>query len=194
MRTRTTFRLLGAGIAAATALFLTAPEAQAADWVIKSPSEHPSYIAELEPHANFILWNRYYGRGYAAYDPTRDPQLGGGFRASIKLMDPGFVRKINDTIAITFGLDMTSCSYRYCRDGYSVWTPVALQWNFYLTHKWSVFGEVGAMLHGDGFFHYVDPDFVFYAGARYHFNDNVALTMRLGYPGFSLGVSFFVGH
>ena len=27
-------------------------------------------------------------------------------------------------------------------------------------------------------------------GGRFHFNDSVALTMRLGYPAFSLGVSF----
>ena len=31
---------------------------------------------------------------------------------------------------------------------------------------------------------------VFSAGGRYHFTDSLALTMRIGYPTFSLGVSF----
>jgi hypothetical protein len=30
-------------------------------------------------------------------------------------------------------------------------------------------------------------------GGRYHFNDNVALTLRLGVPFVTFGVSFFVG-
>jgi hypothetical protein len=30
------------------------------------------------------------------------------------------------------------------------------------------------------------------AGGRYHFSENVALTMRVGYPSFSIGVSFFL--
>lgn len=34
--------------------------------------------------------------------------------------------------------------------------------------------------------------FVLYAGGRYHFTDDIALTMRIGYPTFSLGVSFLL--
>jgi hypothetical protein len=30
------------------------------------------------------------------------------------------------------------------------------------------------------------------AGGRYHFTDKIALTMRAGYPAFSIGVSFFL--
>jgi hypothetical protein len=29
-------------------------------------------------------------------------------------------------------------------------------------------------------------------GGRFHFNDNVALTLRVGYPAISVGVSFFL--
>ena len=32
----------------------------------------------------------------------------------------------------------------------------------------------------------------FYAGARFHFTDRITLTMRVGYPDFSLGVSFLL--
>ena len=42
-------------------------------------------------------------------------------------------------------------------------------------------------------FRYVDIDLATWIGTRIHFNDNIALTFRLGYPMFSVGVSFFVG-
>jgi hypothetical protein len=66
--------------------------------------------------------------------------------------------------------------------------PVVMQWNFWLSRRWSVFGEPGMLLR------YAEDDvglspFVFYAGGRLHFSDNVALTLRIGYPTFSLGVS-----
>jgi hypothetical protein len=31
---------------------------------------------------------------------------------------------------------------------------------------------------------------IFMAGGRYHFTERIALTMRVGYPWFALGVSF----
>jgi hypothetical protein len=33
-------------------------------------------------------------------------------------------------------------------------------------------------------------DLAMFAGARFHFNETIALTMRLGYPTSSVGVSF----
>ena len=45
-----------------------------------------------------------------------------------------------------------------------------------------------------GFFADTYGDFTFAAGGRYHFSDKVALTMRVGYPFVSVGISFFVGH
>jgi len=67
--------------------------------------------------------------------------------------------------------------------------PVVMQWNFWLHRKWSVFGEPGVAIYFDDGKAEFTP-FVVYAGGRYHFNDRIALTMRLGYPSFSLGVSF----
>jgi hypothetical protein len=29
-------------------------------------------------------------------------------------------------------------------------------------------------------------------GGRYHFNDRISLTMRIGYPSFAIGISFFL--
>ncbi len=189
MKTRTTQRLLAAGFAAAGAFVALSPEAHAVDWVIKNPSQHPAYRAELEPHANFILFRRGYGSGRFG----RGTEFGGGFRASIELADPAFIKKINNTIAISFGVDFTDCRYcRNYRDNYLFWSPVALQWNFFLTRKWSVFGEVGGIVRSEGF-RYFDIDPAIWLGTRFHFNDNIALTLRTGYPMFSVGVSFFVG-
>ena len=77
---------------------------------------------------------------------------------------------------------------------FSFWSPVALQWNFFLTDKWSVFGEAGVMLRSYGFLTSdTYGDFTVAAGGRFHFSDRISLTMRAGYPFVSVGVSFFVG-
>ena len=158
--------------------------------VIKNPNDHPDYRVELEPHGNVILWHRYYHSRYRAYRGIGDPEFGAGFRASIELADPAFIPKLNNTVAISFGADITNC--QRCYDDFTLWVPVAMQWNFFLTKKWSVFGDLGIIPRSDGF-DYLYFDFMAHAGGRYHFNDNVALTMRVGYPFISVGASFFVG-
>jgi hypothetical protein len=173
-----------------TAAFALAPEAEA-QMVIKNPNDHPEYRAELEPHGVLSIWRRrygWYGRGGRTIG-TVDAGL--GFRASIELADPAFIPKLNNTVAITFGLDLTSC--RFCPRDFSIWSPVAMQWNFFLTRKWSVMGELGLLTVTDGFYHDIDIDFYGAVGGRFHFSDDVSLTMRLGWPFISVGVSFFVG-
>lgn len=191
MRTPTKKLFFSAGFAAA-ALVVSAPEALAVDWVIKSPSAHPNYRAELEPHLNILFYRAGWGRNnYRGY--RNHAEFGGGFRASIELADPAFIPRINNTIAITFGIDTNSCRWG-CRDDFEFWSPVALQWNFFLTRKWSVFGEAGLVINSDGFFSRIRPDPVFFVGGRFHFNDKIALTMRAGSPWISVGLSFFVGN
>jgi hypothetical protein len=77
-----------------------------------------------------------------------------------------------------------------------IWFPVVMQWNFFLSRNWSVFGEPGLALRFES---HDGPDrglkvepFQLYVGGRYHFSENVTLTMRLGYPTFSVGVSFLL--
>ena len=80
-----------------------------------------------------------------------------------------------------------------------------MQWNFHLTKHWSVFGERGLYIyHGAFDTNYCNGpglppcsyptetsvDVAFGAGERYSFNDFVALTLRIGYPTLSFGVSF----
>ena len=188
-------RAIAVGSILALAGFLELASEAEAKTVIKNPDEHPDYRAELEPHGTLVLWHRYYNRRYRYYGrgPFETPEFGAGFRATIEIADPAFIPKINNTVGITFGIDATTCRYCY-REDVTLWLPVAMQWNFFLTDKWSVFAELGLVPRIDGFndvYAYLDP--LFELGGRYHFNDTVALTMRIGYPFINVGVSFFVG-
>jgi hypothetical protein len=203
-------------IAAVAAVAAIAPRAALADDTIKHPGDHPKYGVEIEPH---LLW------GWTHYTYLPSDGFGAGARFSIPLVDNGFVSTINNNVAISFGIDWlhysgVGCYYYYYGPGrgpypcYAVgdvnylFFPVAMQWNFFVAQKWSVFGEPGLAIY-HGWFDYcanapaappgtpqcVNPtstgvDFAFYLGGRYHFNEHVALTMRIGYPTFSFGVSF----
>jgi hypothetical protein len=186
---RPSWRVLSAGLAACLGLLFSSADASAEN-VLKRPNAHPDYVAELEPHGTIALWRRAYTRRARAFG---DPEFGAGFRATIEILDEGFIPDLNNTVGISFGFDITSCG-RWCRRDFSLYLPVAaLQWNFFFTEHWSAFAEPGFTLRTDGFYDYVYPDPVFLLGGRYHFNDDVSLTMRIGYPYISFGVSFFVG-
>jgi hypothetical protein len=192
--------LIGAAVVA------SASSAQAQS-IIKNPGDHPDYHVELEPHGLVAPWQSLYGT----------TGWGLGFRASIPIVSNGFIPSVNNNVAISFGLDWSRYSgcYGYYyrglyRSGYGCggasyfMFPVAMQWNFWLTPKWSVFGEPGLFIYHAVFDDYcvgvvgcsyptrtgVHP--LFHAGARFHFNDTVALTMRIGYPYISIGVSFML--
>lgn len=178
------------------------PGEASAESIINNPGDHPSYSVELEPHA-LLGWAHLY----------RDTGFGAGARLSIPIVDNGFIKSINNSVAISFGVDWirySGCYYyddrRYgygCGASYFV-LPAAMQWNFWLTTRWSVFGEPGLYLYHGVFDDYCDErfrgcthptrtsvDLAFYAGGRFHFSDKIALTMRLGYPTSSVGLSFF---
>jgi hypothetical protein len=183
-------------------LLVTHTRTTLADDTIKHPGDHPHYAVELEPHLLFG-WNHVYaGDGFG---------LGG--RVSIPVTHTGFVPTINNSVAISFGLDWlrySDCYYYFRGYAYGCGAdyfefPVALQWNFYVAHHWSVFGEPGIYIyHGSfdtgycnapgfppcGYANQTGVDAAFWIGARYHFSEAVALTMRLGYPTLSIGVSF----
>jgi hypothetical protein len=150
--------------------------AQADESIIKNPGDHPSYRFEAEPHGLIGFGGPFRGgRG----------ELGAGFRGTVILVDNGFVKTINNSVGITFGGDL------FFGHG-TLFIPVAMQWNFWLSTHWSVFGEpgIGFAANKDRDRDVVHP--VMMVGGRYHFSDKVSLTMRLGYPAFSIGVSFFL--
>lgn len=141
--------------------------------LIEHPGDHPNYRVELEPHAN---------AGYGLLDSG---YVGAGFRASIKILDPGPVKTINDTFAITFGGDIFSA-----KNGKPFfWIPVGVQWNFFFTQSWSAFGEAG-MVIGVPEKTRLNP--VVAVGGRFHMSERLALTLRIGYPAISFGLSIFL--
>jgi hypothetical protein len=188
-----------------------AAENALAQSTIRHPGEHPLYSVELEPHLLF---------GWI--QPPGKPEgrgLGFGVRATIPIVQNGFISTINNSVGISFGIDWIhyddddyiaydSCrrwvptpgDTRTCvelwgrRGGSSnyLYFPVAMQWNFWLHEKFSVFGEPGLALYYD------KPRYdsahlgmapAFHIGGRWHFARRGMLTMRIGYPSISLGVS-----
>ncbi|MGO9837182.1 MAG: hypothetical protein ACLP1X_23545 [Polyangiaceae bacterium] len=181
-----------------------------ADDTIRRPGDHADYAVEIEPQ---LLW------GWEHYNYAPTDGVGLGARFSIPILTNGFVPSINDSVAISFGVDWLHYSYGGCyyyngyRPGYCanigdanyILFPVAMQWNFFVARHWSVFGEPGLNVY-HGFLDYcsnvpagypcANPatttgiEFAFSVGGRYQFSDHAALVMRIGFPTFSLGVSF----
>jgi hypothetical protein len=176
---------------------------------IKSPGQYPRYFFEAEPH---LLAGLMDPPGFGG-----DTGWGVGARGSFNVLPDGFIPKLNDSVAIGVGFDYLrydgwqgprgGCQrfvsapsgvpvcVEASRSSYGnvdyFYVPVVMQWNFWLHRKWSVFGEPGlAMYFEDGDLEFTP--FVLYAGGRYHFTDTITLTMRVGYPTFSLGVSFLL--
>jgi hypothetical protein len=132
---------------------------------------------------------------------------GVGGRFSIPLVQNGFVPSINNSVAISFGVDAmfyNACWYHADCSATYLDFPVTMQWNFFVAQHWSVFGEPGLMLY-HGFFNDCPPGDqcpgvpvttgvypVIFLGGRYHLSNNLALTLRIGFPTFSFGFSFFL--
>jgi hypothetical protein len=166
------------------------------------------YTVELEPH--LVFGSGPPGRGAGS-------GVGLGFRASVVVAPDGFIRDVNDSVAIGVGLDYGHYAARYGLTGYRdqclqfepgpagtsictdvtsnggsynyVFIPAVMQWNFWLTEKFSAFGEPGLSLYhvgNQGFS--VAP--ALYVGGRVRLTDTITLTARVGYPTFSIGVSF----
>jgi hypothetical protein len=201
LKVRSARLLLSAAVCAL--VFLAVTESAQAQMTIRNSGQHPQDHFELEPH--LVL---------SPFDSPDDPSNDGygvGVRGTLEVAPDGFIPNLNDSVGVGFGLDWVHYDYpqnrALCRrfeptaQGVPVcvetsahgssylFVPVVMQWNFWLHPRWSVFGEPGlAVSHrSDGGFG-VSP--VFMAGGRFHISDNVALTLRLGYPTFSFGVSF----
>lgn len=171
-----TLRRTAATAALATAFATLAPSAMADESIIKNPGDHPSYRVELEPHG-LLGFGGPFDRGLADF--------GAGLRATVIIVDNGFVKPINNSVGIGFGGDV------FFRHG-TVFLPVVMQWNFWLSTHWSVFGEPGLGVAPNAWRDAAIVTPVFYVGGRYHFNERIALTLRAGYPSLSVGVSFLL--
>ncbi|HWZ89253.1 MAG TPA: hypothetical protein VNW92_10395 [Polyangiaceae bacterium] len=188
-------------LALAGCAFSLSARAHADTSIIRHAGDHSRYSFEAEPHLLLGLFNPpgpAYGTGF-----------GVGFRGTVIVLDNGFVPTINNSIGIGFGADWVhygSGGRPICvtdtgpsqvptcnTDSVSeLWFPVVMQWNFFLSRQWSVFGEPGLALRYQSVpgVRDLNLDPQLYVGGRWHFSDQMTLTMRLGYPTFSVGVSF----
>lgn len=166
----------------------------AAQGTIKTPGDHTIYVFEAEPH---------FSVGYAG-------GFGPGFRGTLAVLDRGFIPSINDSVGVGVGAEWlfysSNCSgpptARVCDSVGDVMVPIVIQWNFWLTREFSVFGEPGIALHfrHEGNDHRVELDpFTIFGGMRFQFSRAAALTLRLEAPELfhhdsvlSIGVSFLI--
>jgi hypothetical protein len=176
--------------------------------VIYSARTPIDYVAEIEPH--LVLGSAPPGRGAGS-------GAGIGVRATVTLAPDGFIRGVNDSVAIGFGLDFGHYYGAYAFNGYRdqclnfepgpagtevctdvtsnggsynyVFVPVVMQWNFWLTERFSAFGEPGlAFYHLGNYGFSASP--ALYIGGRFRLADRITLTARIGYPTVSFGASF----
>ncbi len=119
---------------------------------------------------------------------------GVGGRLEFPIVPEGLLERADDDLTLSLGAEVFFPENRY---GASVWPLGALQWNFYLSDRWSVFPELGVVgFAGDDHHH----DFVHTGpiiapflgfGARLHISPRAALLARVSWPaGFQLGVAF----
>jgi hypothetical protein len=151
------------------------------------------YPIEFEPHLTFGAENVYGATGFGA-----------GARVGIPLA-VGHIGRAPQNLALTFGGDVVhydNCYFGpYCGANYLM-VPVAAQWNVGVVRPLSLFVEGGAFLY-KGWFQGCGPGAVgcsppsdfgllptLALGGRVHVGPDVALTLRVGYPTTTLGVSF----
>lgn len=191
--TRRSIQCLGAAALVAATLAsvsLAAPaEAHAQDINTPFRGQRPF---QLDFHGGFTWW----GYGAAA-----------GARFGIPILHNGFIDSINNAVYLNFGGDFYFIRYRPCNGGGCDWEyhpgfgiPVALHWEFYFNQTWSAFAELGVnVFFHPGFFRgnrdffehdYVGSWFLAAVGGRLHFNESIALTLRVSTNYVSFGVTF----
>jgi len=158
-------------------------------------AEHPfagTRPFQLDLHGD-LLW---YGYG-----------IGGGARFGIPIVHNGFVDSIDDAVYINFGIDtyyvddfgwMGAGVHHY---GFGMGFPITLHWEFYFNDTWSAFGELGFQVYfpasvfdGNPTGYYVDAGawIIGMVGGTLHFNEVVGLTLRVGNPYVSIGVTLYL--
>ena len=153
-----------------------------------------TYPIEIEPHFSFGPDNVYGAAG-----------LGGGLRVGLPLV-VGHLGYIPQSLALSFGGDILH--YDNCFSGSNcganyLLIPIAAQWNIFAARSLSIFAEGGAYLYkgwfdgcapGDGPGCSRPADFgvlpTLAVGGRIHLGSSLALTLRLGYPTTTVGLSF----
>jgi hypothetical protein len=138
----------------------------------------------------------------------------GGGRFGIPLVHNGFVSSLDNAVYLNFGGDFYFVDDYGCYapnpgdpcdvHGYrfAMGFPVALHWEFYFSDMWSAFAELGFQvflppsLFYRGYVDYgahVGQWVIAAAGGSLHLGDVVALTLRVGNPYLSFGITLNLG-
>lgn len=152
---------------------------------------------QLDIHAGFTWW----GWGFAS-----------GARFGIPIVQNGFIPSLNNAVYINFGIDAYylrwwggpgGCGPGNNCYGFGLGFPVTLHWEFYFNDNWSAFVELGAQLfispwvfNGGDFGIYGDEAGLWFVGAvggSFHVNEWFLLTLRVGTPYVSFGLTFQFG-
>lgn len=149
--------------------------------LIERPKAHSDYDLELEAHLAFLL---------------RNAAPGFGARITWELIDPGFIKGLNNTVGVGVGIDLGINEFcegvgesQTCTQGdLDLVIPATLQWNFWFTPEWSAYFEPGVAFARRRY----GPVFAPHAavGGRYQLARDVLLTLRLGYPAMTFGASY----
>jgi hypothetical protein len=176
------------------------PAVAKADVVVRAEGLEPprdyvsDYPVEIEPHFTFGPENVYGASGFGA-----------GLRVGIPLM-VGRLGSLSDNLAISFGGDVLhydNCFFgNDCGANYLM-LPVAAQVNLFVLRSVSLFAEGGAFLYkgwfdgcriedGPGCTAPSDLGVLptLAIGGRIHLGQFTAVTLRLGYPTTTIGLSF----
>jgi hypothetical protein len=170
-------------LAAWVAILVLFSQDASAQNLIERPGAHTRYVVELEPH--LMTESRIWGA------------FGAGGRATFEVLHQGFIPTINNSVGVGVGLDFGYVDGCYVgkrgqcyRNDFDFVLPVVMQWNFWFSPHWSAFAEPGLAIGNRAFGNMVEP--VLAIGGRYQILPYFALTLRLGYPITSFGVSFFL--
>lgn len=171
---------LGLASGLALAAVAIAPEA-AARGVIREVGNHPDYSLDLEFHFGVSLLQGQF--------PNSGTGFGPGARLTVPVMHNGFVQTINNSIAVGVGFDWIHFGSFDTEAVDDFFIPIVLQWNFWLTEQWSVFGEPGfaPLLRTQD---RSTVTGVINGGARWLISENFTVMFRAGYPISSIGISF----
>lgn len=125
-----------------------------------------------------------------------------GVRAAIPIVDNGFISSIDNAIYLTFGGDVLLERCYGCggKDDYgaAIAIPVTGRWQFNFNPSWSAYGEAGPNLYIHsgwlGRDRFPDLDgalghwFSVVVGGKYHFAQDMSLTLSLGFPYSHVGI------
>jgi hypothetical protein len=164
---------------------------------VESPRDpRVAYPVELEPHVSFGASDFHHSVGFGA-----------GLRLGVPIAR-GYLGRAPQNIALGVGgdfLHFDNCYYgANCDNAYVanyIFVPATVQWNVAVARPLTLFLEGGAFFYKGWVDHCApntaecntpDPGVLptVAVGGRVHVTDDIALTLRLGYPTSTIGVSF----